>query len=456
MLVTEDIYVIICYSVVCLLPLLIAVFTKNITKIPVTAAFILSNFVLCTVYVGIANTEYPLFSGYFLKWDWVQDSFWFLTLSFSQFFIFSIIFNYLLYRINFFQYFQKLLLVKASQTQRLTKIVSGKNLNIAGIFLILLVFSFYVSSRGTNFFASEGTRFVGIFGDDSGKTYTLLNVLTLLGSSCLAISASRGSINIFAMFAFISLGSLNAMIVGERFAAVNLALPYVVLCSVSSKKVAWYVHVTFILLILTAYSVALITRVEIPFFTALTESLSNLIATPITAIDFSSPLPGMTIAHKINPTPEVSGLFSFLTVLPRLLILLSPLPSPPTLNGEVSFNPYDASIPPIYNIDVFTEVFFVFGWFGTTIYALIAGFIASTLDTIIYNSIQERKKDPSLVFSPAFFFVPLSCVWFAGLQNAAPIRASTRMYVYLMVLVVVANFLRKFIVKKQAENSVRE
>lgn len=448
MLQSEDIFAITCYFVFCLLPIAIAILTKNIAKIPVTTAFIVSNVVLCGVYILIANTDYPLFSVYFLKLDWIQDSFWFLLLSISQLFIFSLAFNYLFFRIDYFQAFQNLLLVKSSQNQKLNRMFSGKSLNILGIFLILMVVAFYLSIKGAGFFSSDGTRFVG-FGSDDGKTYTLLNIATLLGSSCLALSASKGKLNVFVMFGLLTFGSLNAMISGERFAAVNFALPYVLLCSVSSKKVAWYVHGIFILLTLSSYSIALVTRGgDVQFFAVVAELLSNLILTPITAIDFSSPLPAMTIAHKISPQPDVQGLISFFVTLMRLLLLLSPLPHPPTLNGFGSFNDYDRSIPEIYNIDVFTELFFSFGWLGTTIYALMAGFIAATLDTIIYRATQARKRDNSLQFSPMFFLVPLSGVWFAGLQNAAPIRSSTRMFVYLITFIIIINFGRRLLIKK--------
>jgi hypothetical protein len=192
----------------------------------------------------------------------------------------------------------------------------------------------------------------------------------------------------------------------------------------------------------------------VKFFTVVSELLSNLILTPVTAIDFTSPLPAMTLAHKISPPPDVQGIVSFVVTFMRLLLLLSPLPNAPTLNGSGSFNDFDRSIPDIYNVDVFTELFFSFGWLGTTIYALMASFISATLDTIIYNANQARKKDNSLQFSPLFFLVPLSGVWFAGLQNAAPIRASTRMFVYFIAMVILVNLLKRFFVKKQSQDPV--
>ncbi len=322
-----------------------------------------------------------------------------------------------------------------------------------------MVLAFYVSIKGENFFSSDGTRFVGFGNDvnDVGKTYTLINIVTLLGSSCLALSVSKGKLNVFVMFGFLILGSLNAMVSGERFGAVNIAHPYVLLCSVSAKKVAWYVHGIFILLTLSVYSIALVTRGgDVQLFTVVSELLSNLILTPITAIDFTSPLPAMTLAHKIGPPTDVQGIVSFVVTFMRLLLLLSPLPNAPTLNGSGSFNDYDRSIPDIYNVDVFTELFFSFGWLGTTIYALMASFISATLDTIIYNANQVRKQDKLLQFSPIFFLVPLSGVWFSAVQSVAPVRASTRMFIYLVTFVILRNSIQRFLFRKRVRQKERD
>jgi hypothetical protein len=464
MLNETEILTIFYYSLVCFIPILLIRFFKKLDRFIATATFVIFNFIISAGFIFCAHTG--IFSGpensifiYFLDWSFVQESFFFLALVIAQVWAFSFAFNFFFSKINYYSFFRPILFLKNPKTGIVSKVSSGLLLNVSGIVLILSILTFYIVSKGgiDSFFGSGGTRFLEFLGESSGKLYTLLNLIILAGTSCLATSTARGNFNVVLLGIFGFLGSLNSLVAGERFAVVNFILMYLILIALTdkSRKISIGTHIFFILAATISYTVVIQTRHAFDLGTALFDSIENITTVPLTIIDVTSPLPALTFSRRILPEPAISTIDDLLVFLPRILIWLSPFPSSNTLLGETSFQAYDFNIFEGFNVDVFAEVALIFGWWGTTFYGLLSGFVFATIDTVLYSAFRERKLK-SLVFSPIFFLVPLSGIWFSSVQNVAPVRASTRMFIYLVTLVILRNIFQQFVVRKRVRQEERD